>query len=37
MRKRPGVGTLRHQAEMESLGAMNKSAQIVQKNTEALS
>lgn len=35
-RKRPGLGTLRQQAELDSMADMNKSARIIKANTEAL-
>lgn len=37
MRKRPGLATLRHQAEMESMKPVTEAEKRVAKNAEALS
>lgn len=37
LRKRPGLGTLRHRAEMDSMKPFTDAEKRIQKNTEAMS
>jgi hypothetical protein len=35
-RKRPGIGTLRHQKELESMQPLERQAEITRRNTRAM-